>query len=486
MVAAARGKFVQLGERRLGTGGVVGAVDHHHSRGWRDRGGQAREMQAGHGIPHRDRARWTSGRGRSAEQRAVGWGADEHVTAIGAGDAEEEQRLDGPARNHDLTTRGSAEAASNGGDEPGTAATGSVVERQAEEVLLALAGERQQLGNGQAGGSAARQVDGQRRALVGEPSIEALDQRPGAAGRLTREVLHNQGYASRSAADHDRPAMTSYHGGLVYTTRPSIAVIGGSGLYSLSDSADWTTPSTPYGEPSDAIAVVRLGERAVAFLPRHGRTHTIPPHRINHRANIWALHSLGVERVIGPCAVGSLRRDVAPGEVVICDQFIDHTGSRHQATFFDGPEVAHAAMADPYCAELRPLAAEACRRAGFDVHPTGTVTVVPGPRFSTRAESRLFRTEGGDVVNMTQYPEVALARELGMCYVNLALVTDYDAGLDDQPGRPAVTQSQVMELFARHTATLRVAIGLLVADVVPQRRCVCAATRAVPLANDRA
>ena len=274
---------------------------------------------------------------------------------------------------------------------------------------------------------------------------------------------------------------TSYHGGLLEQTRPALGVIGGSGLYTLSDSAVWTTVSTPYGEPSDAVAVGEIGAINVAFLPRHGRTHAIPAHRINHRANIWALHSLGVERIIGPCAVGSLRRDVAPGDLVICDQFIDHTGARHQTTFFDGPEVAHASMADPYCADLRPLAAAAGRQAGFTVHDRGTVTVVPGPRFSTRAESRRFRAEGGDVINMTQFPEVALARELGMCYVNLSLVTDYDAGLDEHPDRPAVTQREVMELFALHTATLREAIAQLVARSASTRECTCSALRAEPL-----
>lgn len=264
---------------------------------------------------------------------------------------------------------------------------------------------------------------------------------------------------------------------------PSIAVIGGSGLYRLTDDAEWRTVSTPFGDPSDAIAVAPVGRRSVAFLPRHGRRHTLPPHRINHRANLWALQSLGVERVVAPCAVGSLRGPLEPGSVVICDQFIDHTGGRHDSTFFDGPEVAHASMADPYCAELRPLAAAACRRAGFTVHEAGTVTVVPGPRFSTRAESRHFRAEGGDVINMTQYPEVALARELGLCYVNLSLVTDYDTGTEDQPGREAVTQEEVMAVFARHTATLRRAIEDLVEHVGTDRSCGCAGLRAVPLGH---
>lgn len=291
-------------------------------------------------------------------------------------------------------------------------------------------------------------------------------------------------YGGRSAAGScPGSSATSYHRRLASQRHSLIGVIGGSGLYGLADSDEWTVVPTPYGEPSDAVAMGRFGGAEVAFLPRHGRGHTIPPHRINHRANIWALHSLGAVRIVGPCAVGSLRREMAPGDVVICDQFIDRTGGRHQSTFFDGPEVAHAAMADPYCPELRRLAAVACREEGFTVHETGTVTVVAGPRFSTRAESRAFRAEGGDLVNMTQYPEVALARELGACYVTLCLVTDYDTGLEDQPERSAVTQREVMERFSRHTTALRGAIGRLAAAASAPRLCDCAALRAEPLTH---
>lgn len=267
----------------------------------------------------------------------------------------------------------------------------------------------------------------------------------------------------------------------VGASRAAIGVIGGSGLYRMSEDAEWVSVSTPWGDASDAIAVGHFGGVPVAFLPRHGRGHLMPPHRINHRANIWALRSLGVERVIAPCAAGSLRAAIEPGSVVVCDQFIDHTGGMHAATFFDGPEVAHVSVADPYCAELRPLASAACRRAGFRVHDIGTVTVVRGPRFSTRAESRVFRAEGGDVINMTQYPEVTLARELGLCYANLSLVTDYDTGVDDQPDRGAVSQDEVMAALARHTETLRGAIGDLVLSAGADRACECAALGAQPL-----
>ena len=268
----------------------------------------------------------------------------------------------------------------------------------------------------------------------------------------------------------------------VEENRPSVAVIGGSGLYRLAGDGFEQAVSTPYGEPSDVVSITEVGGRSVAFLPRHGRLHAIPPHRINHRANLWALQSLGVERVIAPSAVGSLRVEMAPGNVVVCDQFIDHVANPDRSTYFDGPEVAHAAMADPYCPQLRPLAAVACRDAGFTVHDAGTVVVVPGPRFSTRAESRRFRAEGGDLVNMTQYPEVALARELGLCYVNVSLVTDYDTGIEDIPEHQAVTQSEVMEVFRRHTERLRAALVALI-EGIGERTCGCAALRPVALGH---
>jgi 5'-methylthioadenosine phosphorylase len=270
---------------------------------------------------------------------------------------------------------------------------------------------------------------------------------------------------------------------VVQQPNASVAVIGGSGLYSLADTPIVTAIDTPYGQPSGPIATGVIDGVSVAFLPRHGPSHTLPPHRINHRANLWALQSIGVQRVIAPSAVGSLRVDMAPGQVVVCDQFIDHTGAIHPSTFFDGPEVAHVSLADPYCNELRPLASDAGRAAGFTVHDRGTVVVVPGPRFSTRAESRRFRAEGGDVINMTQFPEVALARELGMCYVNLSLVTDYDAGIEDAPDVGAVTQQQVMAEFSQHVATLRGALEQLAGHAGGPRRCACAAMRAVPLGH---
>ena len=263
--------------------------------------------------------------------------------------------------------------------------------------------------------------------------------------------------------------------------RATVGVIGGSGLYRFLDGAETLDVDTPYGQPSDALTVAQLEGRRVAFLPRHGSRHTIPPHRINYRANLWALQSLGVERVLAPSAVGSLRADRAPGEIVICDQFVDRTHSR-DSTYFDGPEVAHLSAADPYCVELRPLAAVAARDAGLVAHAGGTVVVVQGPRFSTRAESR-YHAQLGDVINMTQCPEVVLARERGMCYVNISLVTDYDTGLAGLPEIAPVTQEDVFAVFARNTERVREALRLLISRLPEQRGCACAASRPVPLGH---
>jgi 5'-methylthioadenosine phosphorylase len=253
-----------------------------------------------------------------------------------------------------------------------------------------------------------------------------------------------------------------------------IGVIGGSGLYSFLDDAQTLTLETPYGPPSDAVTLAELEGRRVVFLPRHGARHTIPPHRINYRANMWALHALGARRVLAPCAVGSLRVGHGPGTVVVCDQLVDRTSARAD-TYFDGPAVGHLSAADPYCEELRPLAVQAARDVGMAAHDGGTVVVVNGPRFSTRAESRWFAGAGWDVVNMTQYPEVVLARELGMCYVNLSLVTDYDSGLEHDDSVAPVTQQEVFAVFNQNMPRLRDALRRLVAAVPAHRSCGCAA-----------
>jgi len=209
--------------------------------------------------------------------------------------------------------------------------------------------------------------------------------------------------------------------------KPTVGVIGGSGFYDpdmLTNTRELRV-HTPYGPASDAVTVGELNGVAVAFLPRHGRSHTVPPHKINFRANIWALNSLGVERILAPSAVGSLREGITPGTIVLPDQFIDMTKNRVY-TFYDGPKVAHISMADPFCPEVRNVAGDVARRESVAYKMGGTYVCIEGPRFSTRSESRMWRDLGGDIVGMTLVPEINLARELGMCYTTLALVTDFD------------------------------------------------------------
>ncbi|MDA8237754.1 MAG: S-methyl-5'-thioadenosine phosphorylase [Chloroflexi bacterium] len=231
-----------------------------------------------------------------------------------------------------------------------------------------------------------------------------------------------------------------------------IGVFGGSGFYSLLDEVREVKVDTPYGAPSDSIFLAEVDGRRVAFLPRHGRRHTIPPHRINYRANVWAMRALGVKAVISPCAAGSLRRDVAPGDFVVCDQFVDRTSGRAD-TFFDGPIVSHLSSAETYDPVLRQVAIDVIREHGIPVHERGTVVVIQGPRFSTKAESRWFSDAGWEVINMTQYPEAFLCRELGMAVVNISLITDYDAGVLE--GTEAVDALSVLEVFERNAARIQ-------------------------------
>jgi 5'-methylthioadenosine phosphorylase len=241
-----------------------------------------------------------------------------------------------------------------------------------------------------------------------------------------------------------------------------IGVIGGSGFYEFFDDPagvrELDVP-TPYGAPSDAVIVGEVSGRRVAFLPRHGKGHRLAPHRINYRANLWALRSLGVRQVLGPCAVGSLRSEHGPGTLVVPDQLVDRT-NRVQ-TFYDEPpaKVIHISFADPYCPVGRATAVEVARRTGWSPVDGGTLVVVDGPRFGTRAESRLHTAMGWTVVGMTGHPEAALARELAVCYTSLALVTDHDAGVE---GADAVSHEAVLAVFAQNVDRLR---DLVVATV---------------------
>lgn len=249
-----------------------------------------------------------------------------------------------------------------------------------------------------------------------------------------------------------------------------IGVIGGSGFYRFLDHAEQVALDTPWGWPSAALTVGDVGGRQVAFLPRHGVDHELSPAAVPYRANLWAMRQLGVTRVFGPCAVGSLQRHVEPGHVVVCDQLVDRTWGRPD-TYFAGPEIVHVSFADPYCPELRGVAVAAARTAGATVHDRGTVVVIPGPRFSTRAESRMYRELGFEVINMTQHPEAYLARELGLCYSTLALVTDHDSGVD---GIEPVTMPQVLAVFDANIARLRDILERAIVAVPDRRGCPCA------------
>ncbi len=252
-----------------------------------------------------------------------------------------------------------------------------------------------------------------------------------------------------------------------------VGVFGGSGFYELLTSVKHHTVQTPYGPPSDEVAVGTHEGVRVAFLARHGRGHRYPPHGINYRANVWAMASLGVTRILGPSAAGSLQPHVKPGDFVACDQFVDRTTGR-LATFYDGPPVVHIGGAEPYCPELRELAVSTGRELEITVHPRGTVVVIQGPRFSTRAESRWFSAAGWEVVNMTQFPEQVLARELEICYVNISLITDYDVGLEGLPDVEPVSVDGVIEVFNRNNHRVRDLLLRLIPRIPRERSCICA------------
>lgn len=253
------------------------------------------------------------------------------------------------------------------------------------------------------------------------------------------------------------------------SARAEIGVFGGSGLYSFLEGFEEVMVDTPFGEPSAPMVVGEVDGRSVAFLPRHGRKHEFPPHQIPYRANLWAMRELGVSRVLAPTAAGSLQPDVGIGHFVVSDQLVDRTSGR-PATFYEGPETYHVSMAEPYCPELRPVAVERARAAGLTVHDGGTVVVIEGPRFSTKAESAWYSSMGWHVINMTQAPEAALARELELCYCNVSLITDYDAGVT---GVAHVTVGEVIRVFRENTARLRELLKAVIAAVPAARGCPC-------------
>ena len=232
-----------------------------------------------------------------------------------------------------------------------------------------------------------------------------------------------------------------------------LGIFGGSGFYELLDNQEEIEVGTPYGLPSDKLMKGRFENRDVVFLPRHGRGHKFPPHKIPYQANLWAMKELGVTCIIAPSAVGSLKREIQPGTFVVCDAYIDRTRGRKDS-FFDGPEVRHMTSIDPYCAGLREEVLSACQKTGVPVKERGTVVVINGPRFSTIPESKWF-SEFADVIGMTGYPEVALANELGICYTNISLVTDYDAGLHNETDLSASSAQEILATFNKNVENVK-------------------------------
>ena len=243
-----------------------------------------------------------------------------------------------------------------------------------------------------------------------------------------------------------------------------VAVIGGTGFYSFLDDAEELAVETPYGAPSAPIAVGTVAGRRVAFVPRHGPHHEYPPHAIPYRANLWALRALGVRQVLAPCAVGGLRNDVAPGDVVVPDQLVDRTWRRVSSYVETG--AVHLPFADPYC----PRVSQAVLAADPGVKAGGAMVVIEGPRFSTRAESEQYAAAGGTLINMTGAPEAALARELRMCYAAIALVTDMDAGVEAGAG---VGQEEVFALFRANLERLTGLLTDAVAALPDPDGCTC-------------
>ena len=257
-----------------------------------------------------------------------------------------------------------------------------------------------------------------------------------------------------------------------------IGVFGGSGFYSFLKDIEEVKVYTPYGETSDSIFIGSIGRYKVAFMPRHRRDHSIPPHQVNYRANVWAMKRLGCQRVISPCAAGSLQKEIKPGDFVICDQFVDWTDGRKNTFFenvsvFEGKAVQHPSPAETYCPKLRELAVQTAKNLNIPVHEKGTVVVINGPRFSTKAESAFFSNQGWHVINMTAFPEAYLAKELNMCPLNISLITDYDAGLIGAVA--PVSHEQVIEVFNSNIEKLKALLFNMI-EQIPEdtRACSCA------------
>ncbi len=266
-----------------------------------------------------------------------------------------------------------------------------------------------------------------------------------------------------------------------HSTPVKLAVIGGSGLYSLDELREVREIKvrTPFGDPSDAIVVGVLEGTRVAFLPRHGRGHRINPSEVNHRANIYALKQLGVEQIISVSACGSLREDLRPRDMVFPDQIFDRTKSR-ASTFFEKGIVAHVGVANPYCPELSSTLFGAASRLGFRTHKGGTYVCIEGPQFSTKAESRVYRSLGFSVIGMTNVPEFKLAREAEICYASVALVTDYDVWREEP-----VTVEMVIANLTANTANVKELLKAVLPKAARERRCECASALQFAILTDK-
>ncbi len=252
----------------------------------------------------------------------------------------------------------------------------------------------------------------------------------------------------------------------------ALGVIGGSGLYEIAELTDVREQrvETPFGDPSDAYITGRIGDQRLVFLPRHGRGHKVAPHEINYRANIFGMKKLGVSRLLAISAVGSMRTDIVPGHFVIVDQFIDRTNGR-AASFFENGMVGHVSFADPVCASLARVAAAAAREVGVTVHEGGTYVCINGPQFSTRAESKLYRTWGVDVIGMTNVTEAKMAREAQICFCTVALATDYDCWHE---GHDDVDVSGVLEIIAQNVDNARSVVAAAARSLpAPDPDCAC-------------
>ncbi|MFH1425831.1 MAG: S-methyl-5'-thioadenosine phosphorylase [Candidatus Kerfeldbacteria bacterium] len=251
-----------------------------------------------------------------------------------------------------------------------------------------------------------------------------------------------------------------------------IGVFGGSGFYDLLDHAEERAVDTPFGSPSSPVMLGEYKGKKVAFMPRHGKTHDYPPHKVPYKANVWAMKEVGVTQIIAPSASGSLQTEMKPGDFVIVDSFVDRTKQRDE-TYFDGPDVAHMHCGDVYCPDLRELAAQGCKELGYSFHDRGTVVVIEGPRFSTRAESKFYTAQGWDVINMTQYPENILAAELGMCYVNVSMVTDYDVGLEQNANIKSSGIDEIMATFKDNNEKVKKLIFTMIEQLKEKPTCAC-------------